>query len=257
MVTTGDHARSQDQNRAVNALLIARERSQGNDPVALNEYEQCQERVLQAFAHLIRHIAKDYASLYSYREATEDLAQVGAIGMLTAMQEFDPERGTPFGAFAVTHIQFAIRRHLRDNAWGVHVPRGAKERRAKVASARVALTDELGRAPTIRELATRLDATEEEVLQAVLADNAAHVHPLDFAPDQIARETGYDEVELRHLLVGFLAGHSPQDRQILTLRMTDQLSQREIAQRLGLSPSHVSRRLTELRRQFTAHLNED
>jgi RNA polymerase sigma-B factor len=257
MAITGDRTRIEDQERAVNAFLLARDHFRAGEPEASQRFERCQEMVLRAFDNLIRHIARNYGYQSRHRESFDDLVQVGVIGMLTAMQEFDPGRGTPFAAFAATHIQYAIRHHLRDNTWAVHVPRGAKELRAQVVTARHALTERLERAPTVNELAEFLHTGTEDILQALLADEAMFIQALDDAPSHGGLDPGFEAAEVKVVLRDFLATNSPIDRQIFLLDLKGGISQRAIADRVGVSPSHVSRRIDALRREFNALLGDE
>lgn len=257
MAITGDRTRIEDQERAVDAFLVARDRYRDGAEGASQRFERCQEVVLRAFDNLIRHIAKSYAYQSRHRESIDDLVQVGVIGMLTAMQEFDPDRGTPFAAFAANHIQYAIRHHLRDNTWAVHVPRGAKELRAQVVTARHTLTERLERAPTVNELAEFLRTSTEDVLQALLADEAMFMQALDEAPSHGGLDPGFEAAEIQVILRDFLASNSPIDRQIFLLDLKGGISQRAIAHSVGVSPSHVSRRLDALWREVSVLLGDE
>lgn len=256
MTTTGDR-RIEEQERAVDAFLEARNRQREGAAGSAEQYERCQESVLRAFDHLVRHVAYRNSYRCRYREQLADLMQVGRIGMLTAMRDFDPGRGTPFAAFAARNIQYAVGHHLRDNTWAVHVPRGAKERRAQIAVARQVLTESLDRTPTVAELAQFLNTSTDEVLQAMLADEANSTYALDDVPAQGRLDPGFDAAEVQVILRDFLAGCSPVDRQIFLLDLAGGTSQRSIAQLVGVSPSHVSRRLDVMRQAFHKLLQDD
>jgi len=254
MGTTGDRATIEDQQLAVDTFLRARDRHLNGAPGTAAHYERCQESVLKAFDKLIRRIAERNAYQVRNRESVADLMQVGRIGLLTAMRDFDPDRGTPFAAFAANHVQFAVGHHLRDNTWAVHVPRGAKERRSQVALARQTLTENLDRSPTVNEVADFLRTSTDEVLQALLADGAATTYTLDDVPTQGRFDSGFEAAEVKLVLQAFLADCSPIDRQMFLLDIPRNCSQRQIAQQVGVSASYVSRRLKALWDEFHARL---
>ena len=257
MQTSGENTRLEEQRLAVDAFLEARAGKHFGDHKAAEHHERCQERVLRAFENLVRHIAHGYRYQYRNRESIADLVQVGMIGMLTAMENFDPARGTPFAAFAANHIQYAIRHHLRDNTWALHVPRGAKELRAQVLVARQTLTQELDRSPSVAELAEFMQASTDDILQALLVDDATVTYGLEDVPASGRLDPGFDATEVQIILQDFLATRSANERQIFLLDLKGGVSQREIADRLGVSPSHVSRRLEAMWRELHARLHDD
>ncbi|MFB7252988.1 SigB/SigF/SigG family RNA polymerase sigma factor [Streptomyces nojiriensis] len=189
----------------------------------------------------------------------EDVLQVGTIGLIKAINRFDPERGFEFMSFALPTIVGEIKRYFRDTTWAVRVPRRLQELRIDLAKANDALEQELGHAPGTRELAERLDITLEEVREGRLAANGFTSLSLDVpvtaeedeAPGVSSRSLGIEEsrfetvedLESLRPLVGEL---SERDRTILALRFGEELTQAEIGERLGMSQMHVSRLLSRI-----------
>ncbi|MFG2989380.1 SigB/SigF/SigG family RNA polymerase sigma factor [Streptomyces sp. NPDC048257] len=185
----------------------------------------------------------------------EDVMQVGTIGLIKAINRFDPDRGFEFMSFALPTIVGEIKRYFRDTTWAVRVPRRLQELRIDLAKANDALEQELGHAPSAQQLAERLDITVEEVCEGRLAANGFTSLSLDLpvteeddAPGTLARSLGVDEsrfetVEDLESLKPLLEGLSERDRTILALRFGEELTQAEIGARLGMSQMHVSRLL--------------
>jgi RNA polymerase sigma-B factor len=188
-------------------------------------------------------------------EPFEDLLQVASLGLLKALDRFDPEMGHPFASFAVPTILGEMRRHFRDAGWSVHVPRGSQERALKVRDAQERLANERGRAPTVQELAQYLELGQDDVIDALQAIQAYESLSLD-APrpgatdeatsygDAMGEEDArYELVEL-DATVSAVLGRIPQrERQILRMRFVEDLTQTEIAARVGISQMQVSRLL--------------
>jgi RNA polymerase sigma-B factor len=212
-----------------------------------------------------RWIARMAARRFANRgEPGDDLHQVALLGLLKAVERFDPEFGSSFATFALPTIMGELRRHFRDATWSLRVSRRAKELHLKVAAAVEPLTHDLGRPPHLDELARHLGGTVEDVVEAIEAGNAYRTSPLaGRSSDEGVSEDGPvlacddgdlagadDRVALRNLL-----GRLPQrERQIVYLRFFEDLTQIEIADRVGVSQVHVSRllrsTLDDLRRQL-------
>ncbi|MFJ6483610.1 MULTISPECIES: SigB/SigF/SigG family RNA polymerase sigma factor [unclassified Streptomyces] len=186
----------------------------------------------------------------------EDVLQVGTIGLIKAINRFDPERGFEFMSFALPTIVGEIKRYFRDTAWAVRVPRRLQELRIDLAKANDALEQELGHAPGARELAERLDITVAEVHEGRLAANGFASLSLDapvtaedddtpgVSPRSLGIEEGrFETVEDLESLRPLLGELSERDRTILALRFGEELTQAEIGERLGMSQMHVSRLL--------------
>lgn len=199
----------------------------------------------------------------------DDLIQVAQIGLLNAVERFDPSRGIPFISFATPTILGELRRHFR-TVWSVRVPRSLQEASQRIAPALSELHQELGRTPTVQEIGTRIGATSEQVLEAMEAGAAFRVRSLDapttgddgamsglhgFLPDRVALAV-FDQIEARQTVERLLPLLSPRSRRIVKLRFFDQLSQADIAEKVGISQMHVSRLLQQALSFFAGVLSE-
>ena len=221
-------------------LLFSRLRA-GGDPAD-------RERAVRRYLPLARSLAHRYR--YS-GEPTEDLEQVASLGLLNAIDRFDPARGAAFSSFAVPTILGELRRYFRDRTWSLRAPRELQELTGRIEGARDELTSSLGRQPTIAELSERLGVTEERILQALELVLAFHTVPLDGGPsdgdttDTPGRiDDGYARAEDRAVLAPLLGTLSARDAEIVLLRFRDDLTQDAIARRVGVSQMHVSRVLS-------------
>jgi RNA polymerase sigma-B factor len=221
-------------------------RRYANDPSP-----RVREELVERFMPLAKRLASRYAG---GAEPFDDLMQVASVGLVKAIDRFDPERGTAFSTFAVPTITGELKRHFRDRGWSIHVPREVQERILKVERALAELPSRLGRAPTVDDIAERLQVTPEEVLEAMHASQGHHAVSLDASPggaegdepaplrERIGSEDlGFDTVEYGAAIVPALAEISERDRTILHLRFVEDLTQSEIAERVGVSQMHVSR----------------
>ncbi len=190
-------------------------------------------------------------------EPFDDLVQVARIGLLNAIDRFDPDHGVPFGAYATPTIMGELRRYFRDHTWGVHVSRRAKDLRPAVNSATETLSKELRRSPRISEIADRMKIPEEAVIEALEANNAYRARPLDQAGNSISTiDSNLDAVLNREVIAGLLDSLSPRQRQILQLRFFDELSQAQIAEQIGTSQVHVGRLIASSLAELRSHLRE-
>lgn len=196
-------------------------------------------------------------------EPLDDLVQVASLALIKAVERFDPDRGLEFSTFAVPTIVGELKRHFRDKSWAVRVPRRLQELHLRLGTAVAELTHELGRSPTIPELADRLEAGTEDVLEAMEAGRAYRSSSLD-AP--VASDDGdaamplsskmgetdvnMTNVEERNQLSSLLADLPERERTILVLRFFDGLTQSQIAERVGISQMHVSRLLARTLQQL-------
>ena len=197
-------------------------------------------------------------------EAVDDLEQIATLGLLKAVERFEPERGLAFSTFATPTISGEIKRHFRDRSWSVRVPRALQELGLRLTATVADLTNDLGRSPTLDEIAAELDVDTEAVLEAMEANRAYATQSLDAQlpgddrslGDTIGSdEPGMDDVEVR-MVVGDLLETLPEREQaILRLRFFEGLTQTEIASQVGISQMHVSRLLSRsletLRRDVT------
>jgi RNA polymerase sigma-B factor len=221
-------------------------------------YQRCgdpaaRRELVERFLPLARQLARRYRR----GGDSEDLEQTASLGLLKAIDRFDPSRGRRFSSFAVPTILGEIKRHRRNTGWSAHVPRGMQERALKVTEAVDHLSGALGESPSPRVVADYLSLSVDEVLEAMEAAAAFDTVSLD-APaggrDEHATvlaesighdESRYDLVEYRVTMTRALRALPLRDRRILYLRFAEDLTQSEIAERTGLSQMHVSRRIRQ------------
>ena len=201
-------------------------------------------------------LVKFAASRFRSRsEPMEDIIQVGTIGLIKAIDRFELSRGVEFPTFAMPTIVGEIKRFFRDTSWSVRVPRRLQELRLDLARAGDELAQQLDRAPTVGELAERLDLSKDEVVEGMAASNAYTASSLDAQPEEddsegaLADRIGYEDhgiegIEYIESLKPLIAELAPRDRQILALRFVANLTQSEIGEELGISQMHVSRLLS-------------
>jgi RNA polymerase sigma-B factor len=224
----------------------------GDDAALLERYFQGRDpkdrdALAERYLPLARHLSRKYFAAGEHA----DLEQVAALGLLKAIDRFDPTRGIAFTSFAVPTIIGELKRYFRDQGWSVRVPRSLKELAAKVEAATESLLEEAGRAPTVEELARRCETTVEAVLEARQLRSAHRAASLDapVAGDTERRlvetlavdDRGYERVEDGADLDRLLAYLPEREQTILRLRFREDMTQREIAARVGLSQMQVSR----------------
>lgn len=227
--------------RDVDALLSAYHR--GRD-------ESAREQALVELMPLVRSLALRYAGR---GEPLEDLVQVGSLGLIKAVDRFDVDRGVEFSSYAVPTIVGEIRRHFRDKAWAMHVPRRLKELSVRLSRLLDELTNELGRSPTVPELARAAGVEDEEVIDALDSAQAYSTRSLhapfdDEGDDNLSdrlgvEERGYEEIEDGSLVEAGLGMLDERERRIVELRFFEEMTQSQIAAELGISQMHVSRLL--------------
>ncbi|MDQ1740012.1 MAG: polymerase sigma-B factor [Pseudonocardiales bacterium] len=200
---------------------------------------------------MVRYLAHRFAGR---GEPTDDLLQIGTIGLLQSIDRFEQERGLEFSTFATPNIVGEIKRHFRDRGPMVRVPRRLQELQSEVGVGINELSQRLGRAPTVAELAGHLKVSAEQIIEATDSARAYSAVPLDvpsastgrtIAEDLVESDSPLEHVELRHALRPVLAGLNERERQVLLLRFLENKTQSEIAQVLGISQVHVSRLLTK------------
>jgi RNA polymerase sigma-B factor len=190
-------------------------------------------------------------------EPFDDLVQVARIGLLNAIDRFDPAHGVPFGAYATPTIMGELRRYFRDHTWGVHVSRRAKDLRPAVNTVTETLSKELMRSPRIAEIAERMGIPEEAVIEALEANNAYRARPLDQSGKIVpAVDANIEAVLNREVIAGLMDRLRPRQRQILQLRFFDELSQAQIAEQIGTSQVHVGRLIASSLAELRSHLRE-
>lgn len=210
------------------------------------------EKLVMSHLNLVRFIANKFKNR---GEPIDDLIQVGYLGLLKAIDRFDPSRGLEFTTFATPTIMGEIKRHFRDKGWSVRVPRRLQELSAKVNQATDTLTSQLQRSPTIAEIADYLDATVDEVLEAMESSSAYSSVSLeapsgaddDDTPSVIDRYATEDSdlafTNDRIIIEEALASFSPRERDVIEMRFLKGMTQIEIAEKLGISQVQVSRLL--------------
>ncbi|MBT0772674.1 SigB/SigF/SigG family RNA polymerase sigma factor [Kineosporia sp. J2-2] len=211
------------------------------------QYQQLRRSVIEAHLPLVHHLAQRFKGR---GEPYDDLVQVGTIGLLHAVDRFDPQRGA-FAAFAVPTIVGEIRRHFRDRGWAMRIPRRIQDLGRRVSEARESLTHTLDRSPTVREIAEYLDVDPDLVLEALETASAYITVPLQTTAEESDRigksfeDAGLELVEQRATLGPLLARLPVRERRILELRFGKGMSQSQIAAEVGVSQMHVSRLLTK------------
>ncbi len=227
-----------------------------SDKALLRRYHEhgdlaAREQLIEQYMSLVRSLARRYA----YRgEQLEDLVQIGAIGLIKAIDRFDLNRGVELTTYATPNIIGEIKRHFRDKGWSVRVPRGLQELNVQLSRLVESLTVQLGRSPTIPELAKAAGVEEEEVLEALESgraysslslsaggggnDEDGDLDPLESIGSE---EHEYLVSEDRAVLEPGLRVLDDRERRILHLRFFEGLTQSQIAQQVGISQMHVSR----------------
>jgi len=221
------------------------------------------ERLVEQFIGLVEFLARRFRNR---GEPVEDLVQVGTIGLLKAIERFDLDREVEFSTYATPTIVGELKRHFRDKGWAVRVPRRLQELHLELTKIVGQLGHDLGRSPTVAEIAQAAGTTEEEVLEGLEIAQAYNFTSLDapiesgegssisFAEQLGAEDEHLENLEYRASLAPEMAKLPERERRIIYLRFFKGLTQSEIAERLGISQMHVSRllnrTLTQLRTAF-------
>jgi RNA polymerase sigma-B factor len=218
------------------------------------EYAKTRDRGLRdelITAHM--GLAEYLARRFTNRgEPLDDLLQVASLGLLKAVDRFDPDRGLEFSTYATPTIVGELKRHFRDKGWAVRVPRRVQELHLRLGTVVSTISQELGRSPTIPEIAQAAKVSEEEVVEAIEAGHAYRFTSLDAPTGEdetvLSNQLGVEDQNLvdsehRVALSPLIARFPPRERMILHLRFFEGMTQSEIASRLGISQMHVSRLL--------------
>ncbi|NYI05510.1 RNA polymerase sigma factor SigF [Allostreptomyces psammosilenae] len=265
--STGPEGVEDADRRRVRETTAALFRRLAQSPPHSTEHREARTRLIELNLPLVRYAA---ARFRNRAEPMEDIVQVGTIGLINAIDRFDPERGVQFPTFAVPTIIGEIKRYFRDSVWSMHVPRRLQEMWLQVSAATEELTGALGRSPTIAEIAVRLGIPREHVVECLEAGRAHTTVSLDstVGGDEeggrtLADRLSYEDAELgevehrdqvRHLLVQL----PERERRIMMLRFFHNMTQSQISNELGISQMHVSRLLSRslnrLRRVTLAEL---
>lgn len=207
------------------------------------------DALVERFLPLARQLARRYRRSV---ESVEDLEQVASLALVKAVDRFDTSRGTAFTSFLVPTVLGELKRHFRDSAWAVHVPRRMQERVMRITSAVEDLSSGTGHSPSVAEIADHTDQSSEDVLEAMEASQAFHARSIEppAAADEPGadheaalgrRDAGFELAELGAAVKPVVTAMPERVREILRLRFIDDLTQSEIADRVGLSQMHVSR----------------
>jgi RNA polymerase sigma-B factor len=217
-----------------------------------NEHDPVdRDAIVERFLPLARQLAARYQRP---EEPFDDVFQVACFGLIKAVDRFDAERGVAFSSYAVPTIMGEIKRHFRDRTWAVRVPRDLQDLALRVDRVAGELTREMGRAPTVEEVARSIDAEDEDVLEAMQASSAyratsletprsgAEAEPGDTLGDTVGvTDDGYMRAEQRAVLHGLLRSLTPREREVVRLRFEEDLTQAAIGERIGVSQMQVSR----------------
>jgi RNA polymerase sigma-B factor len=213
------------------------------------------DAIVERFLPLARQLAARYQRP---EEPFDDVYQVACFGLVKAVDRFDVERGVAFSSYAVPTIMGEIKRHFRDRTWAVRVPRDLQELALRVDRVVAELTRELGRAPSVDEVAHAIDSNREDVLEAMQASTAYRAtsletpraggdnEPGDTLGDSIGRvDDGFNRAEQRAVLHALMRSLTPREREVVRLRFEEDLTQAAIGERIGVSQMQVSRVLRQ------------
>lgn len=227
--------------------------------------EQLRSMLAERYLPLARSIARRYAR---GPEPLDDLVQVASIGLLKALERFDPSRGIAFSSFAVPTIAGELRRHFRDRTWAVRPPRDLQERALSVDKVTEELTNRLGRSPTVRQIGQALELTDEEVLEAMEALRAGSATSLSVSRGSDddgehtlessigMEEDGFELAEHRAVYQQLSQCLTERERVIVELRFSQDLTQEEIGKQVGISQMQVSRLLRQALVKLSAAARE-
>ncbi len=231
----------------------ARERARLEDRELLRRYHDdgdvgAREALVRRHLPLVRSLARRYANR---GEPLEDIEQVGAIGLLKAIDRFELGREVSLATYATPNVVGEIKRHFRDKGWAIRVPRALQELNARISQTIERLTSQLGRSPSIAEISAALETTPEEILEALEVGSAYTTLSLSAGPggeedaDPLeaigSEDEGFERSENRAALEPALADLPSREQAILRMRFEDGLPQTQIAEQVGLSQMHVSR----------------
>nr|WP_246608228.1 SigB/SigF/SigG family RNA polymerase sigma factor [Actinoplanes toevensis] len=237
-------SRSAADDRRADALITALAALPTGHPSRCSLRDQA----IQAWAPMATRLARRYAGR---GESQDDLTQTAMIGLIKAVDRFDPGHSVDFVAYAIPTILGEIKRYFRDHAWSIRVPRRLQEMRMAINDANSVLIHSLGHLPTVAEVAAHLKVTEEEVLEGLEGARAYSATSLSGLANAEGRhevgdalgsdELGYELTEARLALGPALRRLNDRDRRILTLRFCGDQTQTEIAGQIGVSQMHISR----------------
>jgi RNA polymerase sigma-B factor len=222
------------------------------------------DRVIEAWLPLARHLAARY---HGRGEPADDLLQTAVVGLIKAVDRYDADRGVEFTGFAIPTILGEVKRHFRDRTWSVRVPRRTQELRMAITDANNTLVHTLGRSATVADIAAHLKITEEEVLEGLEGARAYSATSLStpVAADESMSlgdtlgedDHEYELTELRLVLGVAMAHLDEREQTILSLRFYGNMTQSDIAARIGVSQMHVSRLITRALARLRTELTAD
>ncbi|MCG7527066.1 RNA polymerase sigma factor SigF [Streptomyces sp. OfavH-34-F] len=231
------------------------------------EYQYARNTLIEMNLSLVRYAASRFRNRGG--DDTEDIIQVGTIGLIKAIDRFDLSREVEFATFAVPYIVGEIKRFFRDTTWAVHVPRRLQELRVDLAKAKEALSARLDRDPTVAELARHLDLSEEDVIEGLVAANGYSAGSLDTPTAETDSgneqrsladvlgepDPGMETVENLHTLAPLLEELDERERRIVQMRFGQEMTQAQIGAELGVSQMHVSRLLARIVKRLRAGMS--
>ncbi|MBM0274593.1 SigB/SigF/SigG family RNA polymerase sigma factor [Micromonospora tarensis] len=257
---TSAHVNQPSRTQSPEDLLAALIATPADDP----RRPARRDRAIEAWLPLARHLARRYGGRGA---PDDDLVQTASVGLIKAVDNFDQSRGVDFIGYAIPTIVGEVKRYFRDRTWAVRVPRRLQELRLSISAANSALTQTLGRSPTVADIASHLDLSEETILEGLEGARAYRATSLSTPLGTDGnRELGdtlggddheIDLVEIRVALGPALATLPEREREILSLRFHGNLTQSEIADRIGVSQMHVSRLITRSLATLRHHLADE
>jgi RNA polymerase sigma-B factor len=220
-------------------------------PAESHEYHRQRERIVARCLALADHVASHFARR---GEGLDDLTQVARLGLMNAINRFDPAKGPSFVGFAVPTMMGEVRRYFRDYSWGMRVPRRLRELHVQITRSTGELAQQLGRAPTAGELATVLGVPRDEIIECLIAGDAYRLESLDAPigangsdkPRLVADAVGGTDPQIEHItnreaVRVLIAALPARERQVLHMRFFESMTQSQIAERIGVSQMQVSR----------------
>ncbi|MFI5670985.1 SigB/SigF/SigG family RNA polymerase sigma factor [Streptomyces sp. NPDC051704] len=257
-----DHARdvAPADARELSRLFLVRLRELEE---GTRDYQYARSTLIEMNISLVRFAARRFTARINAGIELDDLIQVGTIGLIKAIDRFDPDREVEFSTLALPYITGEIKRYFRDTTWAVHVPRRLQELRVELAKSQETLTEVLGRAPSVKEIAEHLELSEEDVIEGLVAANGYTSDSIDSATGATERTAARREgrplsdtvgdvdpamalFEDFHTLAPLLRALDERDREILRMRFAQEMTQSEIGAELGVSQMQVSRLLTRI-----------
>ena len=235
-----------------------------DESASASVHEDAREGLVHLHLPLVEHCARRFRNR---GEPLEDLVQVGTIGLIKSIDRFDLDRGVEFSTYATPTIIGEIKRHFRDKGWAIRVPRRLQELRMQIGAASAELTQSLGRSPTPRELAEKIDCSVDDILEGIESSNAYSTLSLDASDDSEdgaatmldaigVDDEGLEHVEIRESIKPLLDRLDAREKRILLLRFFRNMTQSQIAEEIGVSQMHVSRLLSRTLEQLRSSLEE-